>query len=546
MSDVFGSVDLFSAFSGGDPEQESGTYDENTNGMDTEELVNAKEMADLRAENLRLKSRIRLHERFGHLFPSQTPLAEVDYFKSPLSTECQSRIESELYTILSENRDTTEENGPENQYDSYGHVLYLPYYIIDSVGKFWDKTPVQYGDNTPLFTSVFSVALDDGEDKLDMFGAKLPKQNMANGPTCFNCDGPHRLSDCKLPHDKKKIQEGLKQFKESRGGPNHNDRYHVRVVKEIEARFKEFQPGKVSDSLRLALGLENHELAPHIYRMRNFGYPPGYSLDPPLSTSEGMQFYAKPTTSITQEDGEIAEAPLPAVVEYPGYTTAPASDVIDKHQPRNPVYSNATPTLSDKRKPRADQTNKRRKMDHTLGGKDEDDMEVDDDKETKPAHDRQIIQQPPPPPPMPEEPAPSAPSPPPLPPGLEELAAVTPAKSKLSQPAATSTPVPEKEKLSTEEMEEEGEIESETRTETESSDIVGDDKSAAGEPLNRSIVSETNKIGIKFDQIDDFGPLDERAGNFTKLQCILRSRKKSVGSTPSKPPPNTRKKRNSK
>ena len=146
--------------------------------MDTEELVNAKEMADLRAENLRLKSRIRLHERFGHLFPSQTPLAEIDYFKSPLSTECQSRIESELYTILSENRDTTEENGPENQYDSYGHVLYLPYYIIDSVGKFWDKTPVQYGDNTPLFTSVFSVALDDGEDKLDMFGAKLPKQNM--------------------------------------------------------------------------------------------------------------------------------------------------------------------------------------------------------------------------------------------------------------------------------------------------------------------------------------------------------------------------------
>ena len=37
---------------------------------------------------------------------------------------------------------------------------------------------MQYGDNTPLFTSVFNVALDDKEDKLDMFGAKLPKQNM--------------------------------------------------------------------------------------------------------------------------------------------------------------------------------------------------------------------------------------------------------------------------------------------------------------------------------------------------------------------------------
>jgi hypothetical protein len=62
---------------------------------------------------------------------------------------------------------------------------------------------------------------------------------------------------------------------------------------------------------------------------------------------------------------------------------------------------------------------------------------------------------------------------------------------------------------------------------------------AADETLNRSIVSETNKIGIKFDQTDDFGPLDERAGNFTKLQCILRSRKKSVG-TPNKTPARTR------
>ena len=41
------------------------------------------------------------------------------------------------------------------------------------------------------------------------------------------------------------------------------------------------------------------------------------------------------------------------------------------------------------------------------------------------------------------------------------------------------------------------------------------------EDLNRSIVSETNKIGIKFDQVEDYGPLDQKAGNFTKLQAIL-------------------------
>ena len=43
-----------------------------------------------------------------------------------------------------------------------------------------------------------------------------------------------------------------------------------------------------------------------------------------------------------------------------------------------------------------------------------------------------------------------------------------------------------------------------------------------------SIVSESNKIGIKFNTVEDYGPLDQRAGNFTRLQSILRSRKKST------------------
>ena len=66
-------------------------------------------------------------------------------------------------------------------------------------------------------------------------------------------------------------------------------------------------------------------------------------------------------------------------MDYPGYTAPLPPDAIDKHRARNPVYSSATPTLSDKRKPRADQSNKRRKVDHTLGGKNDDDMDVDDD-----------------------------------------------------------------------------------------------------------------------------------------------------------------------
>ena len=85
-------------------------------------------------------------------------------------------------------------------------------------------------------------------------------------------------------------------------------------------RYKEFAPGKMSDSLRLALGLENHEIPPHIYRMRNFGYPPGYSLDPPLSTSEGMQFYYKPNAG-ELHIALIAPIPTPPKIHCSFYFT---------------------------------------------------------------------------------------------------------------------------------------------------------------------------------------------------------------------------------
>lgn len=62
---------------------------------------------------------------------------------------------------------------------SQGHVLYLSQYMIDSVGHSWGTSvPVQYGDHAPLFNTLFNAALDDKEDKRDMFGAKLPQENM--------------------------------------------------------------------------------------------------------------------------------------------------------------------------------------------------------------------------------------------------------------------------------------------------------------------------------------------------------------------------------
>ena len=48
-------------------------------------------------------------------------------------------------------------------------------------------------------------------------------------------------------------------------------RYH----EETHAK-DQFKPGRLSDTLREALGLNDDELPMHIYQMRNLGYPPGW------------------------------------------------------------------------------------------------------------------------------------------------------------------------------------------------------------------------------------------------------------------------------
>lgn len=250
-----------------------------------------------------------------------------------------------------------------------------------------------------------------------------------------------------------------------------------------------------------------------------------------------------PAPGLSKEDGELEEKPRPCVVDYPGYTTDLPPDVIDKFSPKNPVYSAVTPTLSDKRKGHVVSHNKRRKVDQPLGQKQEDDMEIEEENgktrtacltrsntsvsEPQPAYSRAIIQQPP----MPSEPPPPPGTPPPAP--------------LLPTPTATSTPAPDRasEPAKQESNSEMSGIKEEAKSfipEEEVKPFIPEEEETpaaeeAPPKLNRSIVSETNKIGIKFNTTDDYGPLDQRAGNFTKLQCILRSRKRSTG-TPNKTP----------
>lgn len=50
-------------------------------------------------------------------------------------------------------------------------------------------------------------------------------------------------------------------------------RYHK---EECDLGSSDYMPGQLSDALVQALGLQKGELPLHVYRMRIYGYPPGW------------------------------------------------------------------------------------------------------------------------------------------------------------------------------------------------------------------------------------------------------------------------------
>lgn len=97
---------------------------------------------------------------------------------------------------------------------------------------------------------------------------------MRNG--CWNCGGEHNLRDCKQPRNMKNIQRAKQMFGKTRA-----DRYHV----DAEQKYAQFTAGQISDNLRQALGLRRKELPLYIYKMRLYGYPPGWLEEAKVETS---------------------------------------------------------------------------------------------------------------------------------------------------------------------------------------------------------------------------------------------------------------------
>lgn len=139
-----------------------------------------------------------------------------------------------------------------------------------------DTLPTERSNSNevPDYQSGFNGVLLNGEQAPDGDDANEDKvRGMSN---CWNCGGDHMLRECPEPRNADQINKSKQAFVKGK-----TDRYHI----DADQKFAHLVPGTISEDLKQALGLRKRELPTFIYRMRMYGYPPGWLEDAKVSHS---------------------------------------------------------------------------------------------------------------------------------------------------------------------------------------------------------------------------------------------------------------------
>lgn len=181
-------------------------------------------------------------------------------------------------------------------------------------------------DVVPTYDSNFSGVLTDVEYNM-ITGKKI--NDARPKLSCFNCLGDHNMSDCTEPLDQSKIAVNRRKRMSNRVS---NVRYH----EDCENKYGQFQPGKISENLRHALGLRPNQLPLYIYRMRVLGYPPGWLRETEVHQAD-VKMYDASGRSVSHPDEEEGEAePLTVkykpekLVSFPGFNDSVPRGVLDE------------------------------------------------------------------------------------------------------------------------------------------------------------------------------------------------------------------------
>uniref|UniRef100_A0A8C7CX02 Zinc finger CCHC domain-containing protein 8 n=1 Tax=Oncorhynchus kisutch TaxID=8019 RepID=A0A8C7CX02_ONCKI len=380
------------------------------------------------------------------------PLLHILFANNNISKQCRQEIEDCLCTIVQKQQ----QQGEVEKGNPYGNVNpQSSSFIMEEDQK--TKTSCGIKKIKEAFSMVGSVLyftsfcldklgqplLNDNPQQTE--GWEVPKYPQhcflfpLAKPCCFNCglDG-HQLRDCPQPKDMARINKKRKEFCHGNQGNLSNQRYHA---DEVEERFAKYKPGFISEKLLSALGVDMNTLPPHIYRMRQLGYPPGWLKEAEMENSGLMLYDGKEPT---EDNGPKISYDVSKLVDFPGFNISSPPSVKDDYRlygsipmQHNHMKQNFAAYLSNNfpmpgancnKRPHESystprQTKKRRSDARSS------DMDFDSDQDTTPRRRRSSdsfqFQPPLPPgspsfgspPPLPHGTPPATPTPPPLPKG---------------------------------------------------------------------------------------------------------------------------------
>jgi zinc finger CCHC domain-containing protein 8 len=154
---------------------------------------------------------------------------------------------------------------------------------------------------------------------------------------CFNCLSiAHRVSECPVRIDQKRIDLHRNFFNfQNQQAQGQSQLYANRYTSDLDSNsYRGFRPGKVSDELREALGIEQNQLPPFIYIMRKLGYPTGWLIEAQVKDAklagldEGLNKDLE-----NEENGEKKAEPIEydpeKIFSFPGFNEPLPTNLMD-------------------------------------------------------------------------------------------------------------------------------------------------------------------------------------------------------------------------
>lgn len=162
-------------------------------------------------------------------------------------------------------------------------------------------------------------------------------------------------NQARIASNRKEFMEQMQEQQQNRTAPKFTGASRYHLDPDIASKYAKFRPGNLSEKLREALGLTNEQLPQHVYKMRLFGYPPGW-LTKAKQVESGVAIFDKDGRVSKQEENgmlsfdstltmgsgdkveegeyvqEKNEYDVSKIIEFPGFTIPTPEGFVDDHE----------------------------------------------------------------------------------------------------------------------------------------------------------------------------------------------------------------------